>query len=100
MQFSSPAAFLFLEFSRTAFSTCAAGLALFAIGVMAAKNVIERASGLDKVLALGNLCFAAPLAVFAAEHFSVAQGISQIVPKFMPWPLFWTYVVGLALLSA
>jgi len=40
------------------------------------------------------------LAVFAAEHFSAAQGISQIVPKFMPWPLFWTYLVGVALLTA
>jgi uncharacterized membrane protein len=57
-------------------------------------------TGLEKIVALSNLCFAAPLAVFAAEHFSAAQGISQIVPKFMPWPLFWTYLVGTALLAA
>jgi uncharacterized membrane protein len=99
MHLTIPAAFLFFEFSRTAFSTCAAGLVLFVIGIMAAKSDIERASGFDKVVALSNLCFAAPLAVFGAEHLSAAQGISQIVPKFMPWPLFWTYFVGFALLA-
>jgi len=99
MQLTIPAAFLFLEFSRTALSTCLAGLALLVIGAMAARADIERAGGFDKVVALCNLCFAAPLAVFGAEHLSAAQGISQIVPKFMPWPLFWTYLVGFALLA-
>jgi uncharacterized membrane protein len=96
----STAVLLFFEFSRTAFSTCVAGVALLVIGIMTAKAEIERVDGLEKVVALSNLCFAAPLAVFAAEHFSAAQGISQIVPKFMPWPLFWTYLVGVALLTA
>jgi len=100
MDLSTPATLLFLEFSRTALSTCVAGLVLFVIGIMAARADLARAGGLAKILTLGNLCFAAPLAVFAAEHFSAAQGISQIVPKFMPWPLFWTYLVGVALLTA
>ena len=41
-----------------------------------------------------------PLAVFGAEHLSAAQGISQIVPSFVPWHLFWAYFVGFALLAA
>lgn len=77
-----------------------AGIALLVIGTLAARNDLAQARGLDKVVALGNLFFALPLAVFAAEHFSAAQGISQGVPKFMPWPLFWTYFVGVGLLSA
>jgi uncharacterized membrane protein len=88
------------EVSRTANAMCVAGVILIAIGVLAAKNDIAQARGLDKVVALGSLCFAAPLAVFGAEHFSAAQGISQIVPKFMPWPLFWAYFVGFALVAA
>jgi uncharacterized membrane protein len=91
---------LFLEISRTVVSTCSAGILLFLIALWAAKADMARASGLDKVVALSNLCFAIPLAVFAAEHFAAARGISQIVPKFMPWPLFWTYFVGVALLAA
>ena len=92
--------FAFFEFSRTVVSTCAAGVVCCLIAVMAAKSDVASARGLDKIVALGNLCFAAPLAVFGAEHFSAAQGIKQIVPSFMPWPLFWTYFVGLALVAA
>jgi len=90
----------FLEFSRTATSMSVAAIVLLPIGIWAAKNDAATATGLDKVAALANLCFAMPLAVFGAEHFSAAAGISQIVPKFMPWHLFWTYLVGAALIAA
>jgi uncharacterized membrane protein YphA (DoxX/SURF4 family) len=93
-------ALLLFEFSRTAFSMSIAGIVLFVIGLWAAKTSFAQAQGLDKIVALTNLCFAAPLAVFGAEHFSAAQGISQIVPKYMHWPMFWTYFVGLALVGA
>ncbi len=43
---------------------------------------------------------AVPLAMFGMEHFLSAQGISQIVPKWLPGPLFWTYFVGAALVAA
>jgi uncharacterized membrane protein len=90
----------FFEISRTAVSMGSAGIILFFVALWAAKTDVARARGLDKIVALSNLCFAAPLAVFGAEHFSAARGIMQIVPKFMPWPLFWTYFVGCALLAA
>ncbi len=90
----------FLEFSRTAVSMCTAGILLFLIALWAAKADIARVRGLDRIVALSNLCFAIPLAVFGAEHFAAARGIMQGVPKFMPWPLFWTYFVGVALLAA
>jgi uncharacterized membrane protein len=86
--------------SRTANSMCAAGVVLIVIGILAAKNDVAQARGLAKIVALSNLCFAAPLAVFGAEHFSAAQGISQMVPKYMPWHLFWAYFVGCALIAA
>ncbi len=93
-------ALMFFEMSRTVISTCAAGIALFLIAIIAAKIDVAQARGLDKIVALGNLFFAAPLAVFGAEHFAAARGIMQLVPKFMPWPLFWTYVVGVGLIAA
>ena len=103
MDLTIPHTFLplaFFELGRTVISTYTAGIVLFVIGLLAAKSDVAKARGLDKVVALGNLFFALPLAVFGAEHFSAAKGISQIVPKFMPWPLFWTYLVGVALLAA
>ena len=90
----------FFEFSRTAFSMTLAAVVLLWIALWAVKADFAQAHGLDKIVALSNLCFAIPLAVFGAEHFSAAGGISQIVPKFIPWPLFWTYFVGFALIAA
>lgn len=93
-------AFVFPEFSRTVTLMYVAGIVLLVIGVMCAKDDVAQADGLDKVVTLGNLFFALPLAVFSMEHLSAAQGISQMVPKFVPWHLFWAYFVGVALLAA
>lgn len=90
----------FLEFSRPAVAMCSAGIALFFIGVFAAKNEFAKARGLDKIVALSNLCFAIPLAVFGAEHLTMAQFIMNLVPRYMPWRLFWAYFVGCALIAA
>jgi uncharacterized membrane protein len=58
------------------------------------------AVGLDKLMVLGTVFVAAPLAAFGAEHFTAAGAISQGVPSWMPWHLFWTYFVAIALLAA
>ncbi|HKA22782.1 MAG TPA: hypothetical protein VKN18_31210 [Blastocatellia bacterium] len=89
----------FSEISVTA-AMCAAGIALFLIGVLAAKKEIAEARGLDKVVALTNLCFAIPLAVFGALHLFGPQFIMPIVPVYMPWRLFWVYSIGCALIAA
>ena len=41
----------FIDISRTEVAMCAAGVALFVIGVLAAKNEIAEARGLDKIVA-------------------------------------------------
>ena len=94
------AVFIFLGFSPTPFWMCVAGIVLFLIGIWAARSDVARSRGLDKIVALAHLCFAAPLAVFGAEHFASARFIMALVPKYMPGRLFWTYFVGVALLAA
>jgi uncharacterized membrane protein len=89
-----------LEISRPAVSMCGAGILLFLVALWAAKTDIARAGGLDKIVVLSNLCFAIPLAVFGAEHLTGAKFIRLGVPSYMPWPLFWAYFVGFALLAA
>lgn len=96
----SPAAFLLFEVSRTANSMSAAGIVLLLVGAFSVRHHFTQSHGFDKIVALSNLCFAMPLAAFGAEHLAAAQGISQIVPKYMPWPLFWAYFVGFALIGA
>jgi uncharacterized membrane protein len=93
-------ALMLFEFSRTVFSMCTGGIVLFLVGIWAAKDDFARARGLDKVVSLGNLCFAMPLAVFGALHLSAAPGLATMVPSYMPWKLFWAYFVGVALIAA
>ena len=90
----------FFEISHTVVSMCSAGILLFLIALWAAKTDIARARGLDKIVALSNLCFAAPLAVFGALHLAAAQSLMTMVPSYMPWRLFWAYFFGFALLAA
>ena len=91
---------IFLELSVSAVSMCGAGLVILIIGVMVARTDLAHASGLDKIVALSNLCFAIPLAVFGAEHLSGARLLMNGVPSYMPWRLFWAYFVGFALIAA
>jgi uncharacterized membrane protein YphA (DoxX/SURF4 family) len=88
------------EFSRTVSSMCSAGIVLILVALWAAKTDIARARGLDKVVALSNLCFAAPLAVFGALHLAAAESLMSMVPTYVPWRLFWAYFFGFALLAA
>ena len=90
----------FFEASRTVVSMFSAGILIFFVAIWAARDDIARARGLDKVVALSNLCFAAPLAVFGALHLAAAKSLMTMVPSYMPWPLFWAYFFGFALLAA
>src|ERR1700722_2260287 len=91
---------VFLEFSRPAWSMSAAGLALLVIGLLAAKNDIARARGIDRIVALTYLCFAVPLAVFGAEHLSSAHALLAAVPSSVAWRMLCVYFDGLALIGA
>ena len=91
---------VFLHSQGTALWMSAAGLVLLAIGLLAAKNDIAQARGIDKIVALTHLCFAIPLAVFGAEHLSSQQALLAAVPSYMPWRMFWVYFVGFALIGA
>ncbi len=90
----------FFGFSGPAFWMSVAGLVLLVIGLLAAKNDIARARGLDRIVALTHLCFAIPLAVFGAEHFALGSAMMGLVPPYMPWRLFWVYFIGVALIIA
>lgn len=90
----------FFDTSHTAVGMCSAGLAVLLIGLLAAKHDIARARGMDKIVALSNLCFAAPLAVFGALHLFAPQFVKDLVPPYMPWRMFWVYFVGCALIAA
>src|SRR5260370_1439573 len=90
----------FFGIDRTVVAMCGAGVLLFIVALWAAKTDIAQARGLDKIVALSNLCFAVPLAVFGALHLSDVEFVMPMVPSYMPWRLFWGYFFGFALLAA
>ncbi len=84
----------------TVVAMCSAGIALFLIGGVAARREVAGARGLDKIVALTNLCFGVPLAVFGALHLFGPRVVIDAVPAFMPWRSFWVVFVGCALIAA
>ena len=86
--------------SIEAWGMMCAGIAALVAGPLLARTRFRAASGPDKILVLGPIFEAAPLAVFSAEHFTAAHDLMGIVPHWLPWPLFWTYFVGVCLLAA
>ena len=76
------------QISRTPVAMCSAGVVIFFIGLWAAKSEIARARGLDKIVALSNLCFAVPLAVFGSIHFSSPEFVKDLVRRHMSGRMF------------
>lgn len=97
-----PPAMLATFFARPslAVAMCTAGIALSSIGVWAARQEIAEAQGTEKLIALRNVCFAAPLAVFGTLHLFGPAFVRDLVPAYMPWRAFWVYAVGGALVAA
>jgi uncharacterized membrane protein len=95
---SSGTAALFLQ--GEVFWPYFAGAAISVTGAIAARKEVLLAAGADKLVSLGRLFYAMPMAVFGAEHFTATKEISQLVPKWIPGATFWTYFVGAALFAA
>src|SRR5580704_1195015 len=76
------------------------GVVALVAGLFLVRGRFAAASGAGKILVLGPVFEAVALAIFAAEHFLAARGLSAIVPRWIPGALFWTYFVGAALLAA
>ena len=75
---------------------------VFLIGVIAIffRGGWKKARGLDKLILFGPIFYAAPLAGFGTEHFTLTSTIASIVPPWMPWHLFWAYFVGACFIAA
>jgi uncharacterized membrane protein YphA (DoxX/SURF4 family) len=78
------------------------GGVVFAIGlvVIFLRGDWQKARGLDKVVLLGPIFYAAPLAAFGTEHFTLTDAIASIVPAWIPWHHFWAYFVGACFIAA
>ncbi len=86
--------------SEFAFWPCATLIVFLVLGLVANRKELSAAVGADKLLPLGRVFVATPLAVFGAEHLAGPRSLMQAVPVWMPGRLFWAYLVGCALFAA
>ncbi len=82
-------------------SYAVAGL-VFATGLVAIflRGEWRTETKLDKLILFGPLFYAVPIAAFGTEHFTLTRGIASIVPAWIPWHVFWVYLVGACLIAA
>ncbi len=80
----------------------AAFAVILGIGVVAifVRGDWQKAHGLDKLILFGPLFYAAPLGAFGTEHLTLTKVIASLVPKWIPWPLFWAYFFGICFIAA
>jgi uncharacterized membrane protein len=76
------------------------GFLILAIGLITVRNEFVQESGLNKIVALGPICLAVPLAVFGTEHFTATKIIAGMVPSWIPGHIFWALLVGTCLIAA
>jgi uncharacterized membrane protein YphA (DoxX/SURF4 family) len=76
--------------------------AVFAIGLVAMflRAGWQKARGWDKAILFGPLFYAAPLAAFGTEHFTLTKIIASLIPAWIPWHFFWAYLVGACFIAA
>ena len=82
----SSAAMVLLAFPRELiWSYCVGGVAL-ATGLVAIflRGDWQKARGFDKLILFGPLFYAAPLAAFGTEHFTLTQAVASLVPAWIP----------------
>jgi uncharacterized membrane protein len=76
-------------------------VALFVFGlVVTLRRNQPPATGADRIIRFGPMFFAVPLGFFGMQHFALFEAVKPAVPDWMPWPSFWTYFVGAALIAA
>ncbi len=63
-------------------------------------ETMEDNRAIDVLLKSGCVLLALPMVIFGVEHFLFANFVAMIVPPWVPWHLFWTYFVGIALIAA
>ncbi len=99
---SSPAVIAFAPIPSTVIWAYFAFGMILAIGLLTIflRGDWQKARGFDKLILFGPLFYAAPLAAFGTEHFTLTKDIASIIPVWIPWHLFWAYFVGACFIAA
>ncbi|HEY7095894.1 MAG TPA: hypothetical protein VH437_04170 [Terriglobales bacterium] len=75
---------------------------VLAIGMVAIflRGAWQTARGIDKLMLFGPIFYAAPLAAFGTEHFTLTKIIASLIPAWIPWHIFLAYFIGTCFILA
>jgi uncharacterized membrane protein YphA (DoxX/SURF4 family)/uncharacterized membrane protein len=98
----SPAVLVLVAIPSTVIWSYSVGGVVFAIGLVMIflRGDWQKARGFDKLILFGPIFYAAPLAAFGTEHFTLTRIIASLVPHWIPWHMFWAYFVGTCFILA
>jgi len=57
-------------------------------------------TGFERIIPLGSYFLAIVMVIFGIEHFVYIGFVPKLVPKGIPFPVFWSYFTGVALIAA
>jgi uncharacterized membrane protein YphA (DoxX/SURF4 family) len=98
----TPAVMAFMAIPSTVKWSYSVGGVVFAIGLVTIflRSDWRKARGFDKLILFGPVFYAAPIAAFGTEHFTLTDAIASLIPAWIPWHQFWTYFVGACFIAA
>ena len=98
----SPAVIALVAIPSTVIWSYSVGGTIFAIGLITIilRGDWQKSRGFDKLLLVAPLFYAAPLAAFGTEHFTLTKEIASLVPRWIPSHMFWAYFVGACFIAA
>jgi uncharacterized membrane protein YphA (DoxX/SURF4 family) len=89
-----------LEWDNPGKELSLAGGAFVIAGAFAEKNKNRLNIIGDKLIRLGAILFSLPVITFGILHLLYAKDVSTMVPSWIPRPVFWTYLAGIALIGS
>jgi uncharacterized membrane protein YphA (DoxX/SURF4 family) len=89
-----------LEWDNPGKELALAGGALIIAGGFAEKNKNRLNIIGEKLMRFGAILFSLPIITFGILHLLYAKDVSTMVPSWITYPVFWTYLAGVALIGS
>jgi hypothetical protein len=86
-----------LEWDNAAKELALSGGAFVIAGCFSEKNKNLPNRFWEKSIRYGSILFSLPILTFGILHFLYAKDVSTLVPSWVPYPVFWTYLAGVGL---
>jgi uncharacterized membrane protein len=77
-----------------------AGGAFVIAGCYSGKKEIPLNRFWGKLMLLGAILFSIPIISFGILHFLIAKDVATMIPSWIPYPVFWAYFAGTALMGS